>query len=100
MGNELDTLTPEKVREIRKKTGMKQEAFWSEVGFSLQQGSNFERGRFNQNNRHLRLMVFMRFVLGIPVMDTHSLRELKQMADFGRSAAAAVANHKDTGEKT
>lgn len=98
MANELDALTPEKVREIRKKAGMNQMDFWNEIGFSLQQGSSFERGRFNQNNRHLRLMIFMRYVLGVPVMDPAELREMKKMADFGRSAAAAVTHYKETGE--
>lgn len=94
MADTIEGMTPERVREIRNKLGINQSKFWNEIGFSLQQGSSYERHRFNQDNKHLKQAVFMRYVLGIPVFDSEALRELKVMADFGKSAATVI--HRET----
>lgn len=94
MEDTIEGMTPERVREIRNKLGINQSRFWNEIGFSLQQGSSYERHRFNQDNKHLKQAVFMRYVLGIPLFDSEALREMKTMADFGKSAAAAINRSK------
>lgn len=100
MSENIEDMTPERVREIRKRSGLSQERFWLNIGFSLQQGSSFERGRFNQNNMHLKQAVFMRYVLDIPVLDSDALRKLKDMAVFGESASKAIQRESRPLEQT
>ena len=99
MDETIESMTPERVRELRQKLDLSQRKFWGQCGYTVQQGSTFERGIHNQDNRHMKQAVFMRHVLGIPLFDSQALSEWATNAEIGNSLASAMTKKEKAGAK-
>lgn len=66
----IDEVEGGKVREVRKALGLSQAKFWIPIGVSQPSGHRFETERHERIPELVRLLVFAKYVAGLPVDNT------------------------------
>lgn len=81
-------ITPEVLRQLRADSGLLQSEFWESVGSSQANGTLFENGKRKRIPRPVRMLVFLKFVCGMPVGATDE--EADSALKHGREVAAKI----------
>lgn len=66
----IEEVTGDKIKDLRKKIKMPQHQFWPAIGVSQPTGCRYESELCNQIPEPIRILLFARYVVGLPVENT------------------------------
>ena len=82
-------ITPEVALSLRKARGMTQFKFWDSVGSNQGSGTLFENNKRNSIPRPIRILIFLKYVCGLPVGASNQAQAEISMR-YGREIAARI----------
>ncbi len=100
MSTQIDTISPERLKEIREASGLSQVRFWGAIGVKQSAGSDYEKGQ--RMPEPVRRLLVMHYVAGIPTdATTGHLERIGALAQsesgYRQALASARSNITDAG---